>query len=166
MALETIDELSHTQIQDIGTNTHPQIDTAITASTNHIADGTIHFEMLDEDDMSSNSDTKAATQQSIKAYVDAGDAISVKDTSTKTSNYLVLDTDYQIVVDASSNTVTVTLPLSPATGQCFTIACLDSTFQVDIDFNGKDFYNSSDNEILFDGENVVLRYGGVFWVSS
>lgn len=31
-----------------------------------------HFEMLDEDNMASNSNTKAATQQSIKAYVDAG----------------------------------------------------------------------------------------------
>lgn len=31
-----------------------------------------HFTMLDEDEMTSNSDTKAATQQSIKAYVDAG----------------------------------------------------------------------------------------------
>lgn len=38
---------------------------------NHIADGTIHFTMLDEDNMASDSDTQAATQQSIKAYVDA-----------------------------------------------------------------------------------------------
>lgn len=30
-----------------------------------------HFTMLDEDDMASDSDTQAATQQSIKAYVDA-----------------------------------------------------------------------------------------------
>lgn len=36
VALETLDELSHTQIQDIGTNTHVVIDA-------HIADGDIHF---------------------------------------------------------------------------------------------------------------------------
>lgn len=56
--------LSHTALADIGTYTHPQIDS-------HINDGTIHFTMLDEDDMVSNSATQAATQQSIKAYVDA-----------------------------------------------------------------------------------------------
>lgn len=55
--------ISHTDIADIGTNTHAQIDT-------HIADATKHFLMLDEDDMASNDDTKTATQQSIKAYID------------------------------------------------------------------------------------------------
>ena len=34
---------SHTSLTDIGTNTHAQIDTAITASTNHIADLSIHY---------------------------------------------------------------------------------------------------------------------------
>jgi len=34
---------SHTSLTDIGSNTHAQIDTAITNSVNHIADSTIHF---------------------------------------------------------------------------------------------------------------------------
>jgi len=42
-----------------------------TSITNHTGDGTIHFTMLDEDDLTSDSDTQAATQQSIKAYVDS-----------------------------------------------------------------------------------------------
>lgn len=53
---------SHTSLTDIGTNSHSAIDT-------HIADSTKHFTMLDEDDMATDSDTQAATQQSIKAYV-------------------------------------------------------------------------------------------------
>ena len=55
--------ISHTDLQDIGSNTHGQIDS-------HIGNSAIHFEMLNEDDFASDSDTKTATQQSIKVYVD------------------------------------------------------------------------------------------------
>jgi len=47
-------------------------------ATGKIAPGAVNFskltDVLDENDMSSDSDTSLATQQSIKAYVDAGDA--------------------------------------------------------------------------------------------
>jgi len=52
----------------IDTTTNPdKIDFSI---SNHTTNTTIHFTMLDEDDMTSNSDTQAATQQSIKAFVE------------------------------------------------------------------------------------------------
>lgn len=62
-SIADITSKSHTLLDDVGTNTHAQIDT-------HIADATKHFTMLDEDNLASDSDTQAATQQSIKAYVD------------------------------------------------------------------------------------------------
>jgi len=51
-----------------------------------------HFTMLDEDEMASNSDTQAATQQSIKAYVDysvtsLGASYYMLDTSSGVSDY-------------------------------------------------------------------------------
>ena len=48
-------------------------------------DGATVTGILDEDDMSSNSNTKLATQQSIKAYVDAQDANIASDTLTLTN---------------------------------------------------------------------------------
>jgi hypothetical protein len=50
-----------------------------------LASGTGVNNILDEDDMSSNSATALATQQSIKAYVDAQDAAIASDTLTLTN---------------------------------------------------------------------------------
>jgi len=85
--------------------------------------------------------------------------------TTKVADYSALATDYTIVADGSSATVTVTLPASPTSGQIFNIACLDSTNAVTIDFNGKNFYDSSSNETLFKGENIKLHYDGTQWVT-
>jgi hypothetical protein len=74
--------------------------------------------VLDEDDMSSNSDTKAATQQSIKAYIDnqidtdmdvniATDSGSIA--ITMDSETLTIAGGTNITTSASGNTVTVTL---------------------------------------------------------
>ena len=53
---------------------------------------TEHFTMLDQDNLGDNDDTKAATQQSIKAYVDAniGDLTNL-DGGVSDSNYGAID---------------------------------------------------------------------------
>jgi len=48
-----------------------RVDADATAIASHTSDGTKHFLLVDEDDMASNSATVAASQQSVKAYVDA-----------------------------------------------------------------------------------------------
>jgi len=48
-----------------------RIDADETTNATHRTDGTKHFLLVDEDDMASNSATVAASQQSVKAYVDA-----------------------------------------------------------------------------------------------
>ena len=80
--------------------------------------------VLDEDDMSSNSATKAATQQSIKAYIDnqidtdmdvniASDSGSIA--ITMDSETLTIAGGSNVTTAASGNTVTVTLSSSVAT---------------------------------------------------
>ena len=80
--------------------------------------------VLDEDDMSSDSATKAATQQSIKAYIDnqidtdmdvniASDSGSIA--ITMDSETLTIAGGSNVTTAASGNTVTVTLSSSVAT---------------------------------------------------
>jgi hypothetical protein len=91
---------------------------------------------------------------------------SVKSYAEKTSDYTITASDYSIGADGAANAVTISTPASPVTGQEFNIACLNSTFDVHIDFNGKSFYDSADNEKLFKGENLNIQYNGIYWISS
>jgi len=87
--------------------------------------------------------------------------------TTVTNDYSVVAADdYTIIIDASSNTVTVTMPAAPPTDQVWNIACLDSTFTADIDWNGKSFYDDTSNQVLFKGENLTVQYDGTQYVGA
>ena len=86
--------------------------------------------------------------------------------TTKVADYTATSADHNIVADGTSNTVTITLPASPTTGQVLNISCLNSTFSVDIDFNGKNYYDSAANENLYKGSNVRIIYDGAQWVGA
>ena len=76
--------------------------------------------ILDEDNMSSNSATALATQQSIKAYVDsqtanvtmnfAGDASSSGSVNLQTQTFSIVGTAAEIETNASGQTLTIGLP--------------------------------------------------------
>ena len=69
---------------------------------------------VDEDDMSSNSATAIASQQSIKAYVDSTTS-DINYNLTKTANYTAVGGD-RILCDTSGGAFTITLPASPSAG--------------------------------------------------
>ena len=86
--------------------------------------------VLDEDDFSSNSATHLATQQSIKAYVDAidvDDDLTVSDGSTSSTVNLDSDTltiqgtANEVEISNSSNTFTVGLPNNVTVGNNLTV---------------------------------------------
>lgn len=78
------------------------------------------YPILDEDDMSSDSATSLATQQSIKAYVDAQVASAGLDwvEETGTTHAMVSG---QGVIANNAGTVTCTLPATAAVGDIFAI---------------------------------------------
>ena len=61
-------------IKEMFEDVHDRIDADESTNAAHRADSTIHFSIIDEDDMTSNSATAAPSQQSVKAYVDAQNA--------------------------------------------------------------------------------------------
>jgi len=102
--------------------------TNLTASTNlTLATGATVTAILDQDNMSSNSDTALATQQSIKAYVDStvGAASNVSDTG--------------IVFDGSTtgDSITTTLAITdPTANRTFTFADESGTVSTQAFANG------------------------------
>jgi hypothetical protein len=102
--------------------------TNLTASTNlTLATGATVTAILDQDNLSSNSDTALATQQSIKAYVDStvGAASNVSDTG--------------IVFDGSTtgDSVTTTLAITdPTSNRIFTFADESGTVSTQAFANG------------------------------
>lgn len=81
-------------------------------------------------------------------------------------DHTVISTDRFIEIDASSNTVTITLPAVPDTNQKINIACSDSTFAAEIDLNGNAFYTVTENLALYAGQNVIIRWTGSKWVGA
>ena len=82
-----------------------------TATELNILDGK---SFVDEDNMASNSATAIASQQSIKAYVDATTS-DINYNLTKTANYTAVGGD-RILCDTSGGAFTITLPASPSAG--------------------------------------------------
>ena len=89
-----------------------------------------------------------------------------KPISIKTNDYTILNSDYTIVANGASNTVTITLPTSPNTGQIYNIKSKDSTNTVTIARNGKNIDGDASDVTLISKENVKLQYDGVdtWWI--
>lgn len=113
--------------------------------------------VLDEDDMSSDSDTSLATQQSIKAYVDANSGMAF-DSTAKTSGFTAVSGN-TYMLDTSSASFTVTLPGSPAAGDEIGFMDVASTFDsnpVTLGRNSLKVFNAA-----ADGTLDVKGYAGV-----
>jgi len=98
---------------------------------------------------------------------DVSSVVGAKEVRIVTSDYTIQEgVDFHIVIDASSNSVTVTTPLNPKTGVGYNIACRNDDNGADIDFNGEAFYASLVNEPIYVAENISTVYDGAEWVGS
>ena len=132
--------------------------------------------VLDEDDMATDSATKLATQQSIKAYVDATEAGPLVDIAAN-KTLLLADNNGRALVDASAATRTLTLPLkSTLSAGWFYRIFLDAdpgTNNVVLNHNasdsaGAEFWTGVEEndyiDVLYNGTNFLAarEYSGHF----
>ncbi len=149
-----------------GSGANPNI-TSVTASGTiafgSLSDGTVTItDIADEDDMSSNSAVKLATQQSIKAYVDANAGLSLIDEDNMASNSATRPPSQQSVkayVDATTTIANAALPKSGGT----MTGVLTADAGIDIDnFNidGTTIALSSGEMILDSAGDIILDADG------
>ena len=130
-------------------------------------------DILDEDDLSSNSATSLATQQSIKAYVDSQVTAQDLDFQGDSGGALSIDLDSEtldiaggtgIDTTGSGNTLTVAIDSTVATlagSQTLTNKTLTTPIIAEID-NASDITLDAGGDIILDadGANVIFKDGG------
>ena len=109
------------------------------------ADVRIAANLIDEDSFATNSATRAPSQQSVKAYVDAK-SFSMTPTATKTAAYTAAAGEL-VMVNATS-AFNVTLPTTPANGSMVGVAIIGGTSNVSLVAGGS-------AELSYDGSTVT-----------
>lgn len=87
---------------------------------------------------------------------------NIRSLSTKIADYTITSDDYTILADATNNTVTITLPLSPNQGQVFNIKCIDSTNTCTVTRNGNNIDGAANDISLVATDNVPLQFDSVY----
>ena len=77
---------------------------------------------------------------------------------TETSDYTITSSDWTILADATSNTVTITLPASPNQGQVFNIKCIDSTNTCTIARNGNNIDGTANDINIVATDSVTMQF--------
>jgi len=95
---------------------------------------------------------------------DNGNTKFVQSLVTKTNDYVATADDVYILIDASSNTVTITLPTaSGITGRVYNIKCIDATYTATVDGDGSETIDGSTTKVLSLNDNLKVVSDGTNW---
>ena len=87
---------------------------------------------------------------------------ATKEIKTVVNNYLILETDYSILADATSNAVTVTLPLAPNNGRVYNVKCINDTFTCTVAGNGKNIDGVLADKTLVSPNSLTLQFTSTY----
>jgi hypothetical protein len=84
--------------------------------------------------------------------------------STKTNDYTITAADSTILIDGSSNTVTITLPTAVGiAGRKYNIKCLDDTFACGVAGAGAETIDGESTQTLNQYDNMCIQSDGAEW---
>lgn len=94
---------------------------------------------------------------------------SRKSISTKTNDYIIITTDYTILADCSSNSVTITLPSDPSSsieGYIYNIKCINDTYTCTVSANGNNIDGDTNDITLIKNESITVQadIDGNWWI--
>lgn len=82
--------------------------------------------------------------------------------TTKINDYIVTTNDATILADASSNTVTITLPAIPVQGQVFNIKCINDANTCTVARNGNNLDGSTNDRDLLLTESITVQFDSIY----
>jgi hypothetical protein len=82
----------------------------------------------------------------------------VQSVVTKTSDYTLTGTERNILVDATANTVTISLDASPVHGQVYDIFCTNSTFTCTVARNGNTINGAAADQTLLAAGSIEIQW--------
>jgi hypothetical protein len=82
----------------------------------------------------------------------------VQSVVTKTSDYTLTGAERNILVDASANTVTISLDASPVHGQVYDIFCTDATFTCTVARNGNTINGAAADQTLLAAGSIEIQW--------
>ena len=87
-----------------------------------------------------------------------------KSVATKTANYTATVSDRLIIIDATSNTVTITLPAASGnTGLRFYLKCINAANTVTIDGNASETIDGETTQVLLVDDCMEIICDGTNW---
>lgn len=90
----------------------------------------------------------------ISTTVDTGASIDI---TTITANYTTMGDDGTLLIDCSSNPVTVSLDITAPRGQEHTLKCIDDTYDCIVDASPNSIDDDGVDFQLFKDESIVVR---------
>lgn len=89
----------------------------------------------------------------------------IKPIRIETADYPIVETDYTILLDASSDDVSGVLPEFPNQGQIFNIICVDSTFACIVEGNGHAINGVIGDRNLLATESLTIQFDSTYgWI--
>jgi hypothetical protein len=120
---------------------------------------------LDEDDMTSDDDTKTVSQQSVKKFVEDSTQLGqLYATVVKTANYTVTANDYSVICTTNSFTVSLPAAATAGLGKRYEVVNTGTNTEIIVDPDGAETLDGLTTQTLSSQyQSMIIECDGTEW---